>query len=663
MRSKWLTLSSGIKRIAYITSLFDVDLSYFPSSFFAPTSEAIVGWGRKPTANKSIQLASKRGCDYIALEDGFLRSLDLGVNGALPHSLVMDKSGIYYDSTKVSDLENLILNSVLTEAQVARSRLAIAQIKSNKLSKYNLSQESVFSFKKDAVLLVDQTYGDVSIEYGLADVDSFKKALRAALQDNPESDVLIKVHPDVIADKKRGYCYDLLPSIDESERDRCHIISENVNPWSLFDAVKSVYVVTSQMGFEALMAGLPVYCFGMPFYAGWGLTQDALTCERRGKSRTLEQVFYAAYIQYAHYINPYTHERCEIEDTIRLLSEQRRYALATQGIWRAVGFGFPKNRFISQFLGPLAEVSYSNTLDVSDGTCNLVWSSALPQTVPDGADINRMEDGFIRSSGLGVDLIRPLSLVIDRVGIYYDASRPSGLENMLNTESFYDELIERAQRLRHTIISEGVSKYNLAGKVQLTLPKNKRLILVPGQVETDASIALGSPDIQTNRELLARVRDQHPDAWLIYKPHPDVVAGARYGELSSNEYYDQLIERGDISELIDRVDEVHTMTSLTGFEALMRGRKVVTYGMPFYAGWGLTEDRLTCPRRKRILTLDMLVAATLILYPTYVDPKSGDVIDAETAVGLLLKSKKSASSTPWWVPFYRLYRAVFEGKQ
>jgi capsular polysaccharide export protein len=37
----------------------------------------------------------------------------------------------------------------------------------------------------------------------------------------------------------------------------------------------------------------------------------------------------------------------------------------------------------------------------------------------------RMEDGFIRSSGLGSDLLAPLSLVLDKTGIYYDASRPA----------------------------------------------------------------------------------------------------------------------------------------------------------------------------------------------------------------------------------------------
>lgn len=67
------------------------------------------------------------------------------------------------------------------------------------------------------------------------------------------------------------------------------------------------------------------------------------------------------------------------------------------------------------------------------------------------------------------------------------------------------------------------------------------------------------------------------------------------------------------------VDEVHTLTSLTGFEALLRGIEVHAYGGPFYAGWGLTNDRIDFPRRKAGLSLEELIAGTLILYPSYYD--------------------------------------------
>ena len=663
MKSSWLTLSSGIRKIPYIDDLFDVSLGYRPFAAVAPDADAIVGWGRKPTSIKARLLAKKRNCPYVALEDGFLRSLDLGVNGALAHSLIADFQGIYYDATQRSDLESLIAGSELSESQTLRAQTLMDAIKSYRLSKYNLSSEQAIETKLDvpSVLLVDQTYGDASVEFGMADQSSFEVALHTALSHNPTSEIWIKVHPDVIAGKKRGYLLELLPELPLEEKARCRVISEDINPWCLFDVVSAVYVVTSQMGFEALMAGLPVHCFGMPFYAGWGLTIDSQSCERRGKQRTLEQLFHAAYIKYPRYINPYTRQCCEIEDTVQLLSDQRRKALESQGNWKAVGFGIPKRWFIHQFLGPLADVKYCSEGAEPAEVRSISWASRSHSAVKsESAGGSVIEDGFIRSSGLGVDLIRPLSLVIDNTGIYYDCRSPSDLESLLNQHEFDSNILERATVLRKSLISSRISKYNVGSSLDIVVPKNKRVILVPGQVESDASIACGSPQIQTNKELLALVRKDNPNAWIIYKPHPDVVAGARLGSGSDSSDYDQRVVDTDIIDLIDQVDEIHTMTSLTGFEALMRGKPVTTYGLPFYAGWGLTRDKLECPRRNRVLTLDMLIAGALILYPVYVDPETHELVNVETAVSLLAQYKEKSASSPWWVPLYRLYRRLFE---
>jgi capsular polysaccharide export protein len=75
---------------------------------------------------------------------------------------------------------------------------------------------------------------------------------------------------------------------------------------------------------------------------------------------------------------------------------------------------------------------------------------------------------------------------------------------------------------------------------------------------------------------------------------------------------------------------VHTISSLAGFEALLRERTVTVHGRPFYAGWGLTIDRAQqSERRRRTLELDALVTATLMLYPRYLDPMTDDRIEAE----------------------------------
>ena len=150
-----------------------------------------------------------------------------------------------------------------------------------------------------------------------------------------------------------------------------------------------------------------------------------------------------------------------------------------------------------------------------------------------------------------------------------------------------------------------------------------RRILVLGQVEDDRSVLNGGPG-QTNLGLLTRARQLEPDAWLIYRPHPDVEAGHRKGHIADHQalqFADEIERGGSITALIDSVDGVHCITSLGGFEALLRGKEVTTHGVPFYAGWGLTTDLGPIPsRRTRRRSLDELVAATLILYPTYFDP-------------------------------------------
>ncbi len=48
--------------------------------------DAIAVWGHRPSAAKPVAIAKAAGKPVIRLEDGFVRSLDLGVNGEPPLS-------------------------------------------------------------------------------------------------------------------------------------------------------------------------------------------------------------------------------------------------------------------------------------------------------------------------------------------------------------------------------------------------------------------------------------------------------------------------------------------------------------------------------------------------------------------------------------------------
>lgn len=317
-------LSKGIQVIPNLESFFKGNVIFNPKENIE-SLDFVAGWGLKPSATKAIQFAKENALHYLRLEDGFLRSVGLGVDGSPPLSICVDDIGIYYDATKPSRLEN-ILNSDewITDELLEKARKAMTLIKENYLSKYNhaphINRYTISTNTDDNrlnVLIVDQTYGDMSISLGLANKEQFEIMYETAKVENPNANLYIKTHPDVISGKKQGNITDLELS------DNTLLISEDCNPLSLIEKVDKVYVVTSQFGFEALMLGKEVHCFGMPFYAGWGITNDRLEIDRRIKRRTVEEVFAAAYMLYPRYINPITGNPGTIFDVIEYLSTSK----------------------------------------------------------------------------------------------------------------------------------------------------------------------------------------------------------------------------------------------------------------------------------------------------------------------------------------------------
>ncbi len=247
--------------------------------------------------------------------------------------------------------------------------------------------------------------------------------------------------------------------------------------------------------------------------------------------------------------------------------------------------------------------------------------------------IYRIEDAFIRSVALGSGFAKPYSLSIDSRGIYFDPRKPSDLEYLLENYEFSDELRERAKKVREAVVASKFSKYNHLAHQEIKIDRDKydKVILVTGQVEDDMSIKFGAFGLN-NSDLLEMVKERNPDAYIIYKPHPDVLSGNRLGHISkeitdvcANEIQTDI----SIDSCIAVSDEIHTLTSGAGFDALLRGKAVFTYGMPFYAGWGLTTDYRKCERRTRRLSLDELVASTLILFPRYISPKTEKFCEVE----------------------------------
>lgn len=409
-----------------------------------------------------------------------------------------------------------------------------------------------------------------------------------------------------------------------------------------------VWTLASVAGWDALVHGRPVRVFGAPFYAGWGFTRDtplAPADRERLKARrplAFADLFALVAGAMTHYADPVTRRRVDLGAAIDRLADWAARQAARTGPVVCAGFTRWKRPIAQSFFGGagaeviFAPVARAPAIARRKGASIHVWGARtfrrlradLDATGEPKVRLCQVEDGFIRSVGLGSELNRPASLTIDDIGIYYDATAPSRLESLLQEREFDATTLERARQLRVAVRALGISKYNVRGEAPL-LPASahgRRRVLVVGQVPNDASLVHGRAMFGgDNLAFLAAVRRAEPDTFLIYKEHPDVVRRNRPGWLREDEvlpHADLFLRAGDTTQLLGEVDHLHTMTSLAGFEALIHEVPVTCWGVPFYAGWGLTDDRLACGRRSRRRTLDELVAAALIDYPVYLEPAS-----------------------------------------
>lgn len=248
----------------------------------------------------------------------------------------------------------------------------------------------------------------------------------------------------------------------------------------------------------------------------------------------------------------------------------------------------------------------------------------------------RIEDGFVRSLGLGAHHNLPLSLVMDRSGVlFFDPSAPSDLERLIDEAAYTAAELDEARTLIRKLTESKISKYNATSFSSSRdfydshgekAPGRKR-ILVIGQVEDDASILKGGCGFDNGR-LAWLAREQNPDAQIFFKVHPDVLAGKR-------EIKTPLKEIENIAHIIrdpmpldgalETIDDVYTISSLSGFEAVLRGHRVVVAGQPFYAGYGLTHDIHPIERRASALPPSMtredriahIFRAAYMAYPDY----------------------------------------------
>ncbi|MGR3485804.1 MAG: capsular polysaccharide biosynthesis protein [Paracoccaceae bacterium] len=620
-----------------------------------PRGGTVGVWGDSPTAWRGLAVARGRGAQVIRIEDAFLRSVRPGrAGGAGPLGLMLDRTGLHFDGRAPSDLETLLASDPLNDLSLlARADLAIARMRRGHLSKYTAFDPDLPHPAPGYALIVDQTAGDASVRANLSGHADGRSAFLAMIADirarDPGRRIVVKAHPETSAGARPGHL---------AAADGVEIADGPLSPWRLIDGAEEIHVLSSQLGFEAILAGRRPTVWGAPFYAGWGLTDDRTAHPRRPRRLTPAQLFAGAMILSPIWCDPATGARMEVEQALDWLEAGTTAWRQDRHGWTAAGMRLWKRPHMQAFFGDPGGVAFADA--PRPPRRHMTWGVA---PAPD--DTARVEDGFLRSRGLGADLVPPLSLTLDDLGLYYDPHRESRLERILNgADALPDDARARAEALIARLIEGGVSKYNLAEGDVPPLPRGPR-ILVPGQVEDDASIRLGAGEVRTNAALLAAARARHPDATILWKPHPDVEAGLRPGAVADpDRWADATLTGVDAATALGVADRVVTMTSGLGFEAILRGVPVTTLGAPFYAGWGLTRhEGPALPRRTAQLDAAALAWGTLIAYPRYRDPILGRPCPPETVIWrlatgrlptpgpanrLLAKAQGLMASRPFW---------------
>lgn len=639
-------------------------------------------WGYNEL-NGTSEYAKANNIPLFRMEDGFVRSVGLGSNHVLPMSLVLDKTGtLYFDSRSESGLEKILNEYDFKSDHKLKNdaERAINAIIDNKLSKYNNFNYKVIDkgVGSTSILVIGQVENDASILYGCKTPITNLELVKVAAEDNPDCEIIYRPHPDVVMGNRN----------DKGDIEKIRKIAKIESPENPLDNSLSicskVYVITSLVGFEALLRGKDVTVLGVPFYAGWGLTNDKVSINRK-RTISLVELFAGAYLLYPDYFDVKKQEKTNLFSVVDFLKKKKKQKIVLKDsdnkVVKIPAFAFHVgmkwrpaiSEMLPEYDIEFVELHEKNELirshvkkniekkaEESKDLVFLVWGYLGPKNIESyarkiGVEVHRFEDGFVRSVGIGSSNTLdggtnlPISITLDKKSIYYNCFKSSDIENLLNSYDFSsdNELMERASQGIDFIVDNKITKYN--STVSKTAQevyglKSKKRVLVLGQVETDASIKYGSKFQYTNNDLIKIASKENPDAEIIYKPHPAVLKGGKEeisNPINVTHYCRVITDDISFPEALETIDHVYVITSGSGFEALLRDIPVTCLGANFYSGWGITDDRFKITRRNRKLSKIEVFAAFYILYTRYYDHDKHMFISMEDAFQQILEKKRN----------------------
>lgn len=261
----------------------------------------------------------------------------------------------------------------------------------------------------------------------------------------------------------------------------------------------------------------------------------------------------------------------------------------------------------------------------------------------------RIEYGFISSFDIALKGSPQHSIIICPDNkMYFDAFNETAMERDLNDPLFIlsnDEL-KRAKRCIEDIVKHKITKYNHAPKtIKEISPQNgRKKILLIDQRYGDASIKMGlanESDFERMWEEAVSLKDHD----IIVKLHPDAISGGKESclsrvipeQLPDNVYL--IKEDANPYATLEHADKVFVCVSQMGFEALMAGKEVHSFGVAFYSGWGLTKDYKQPLRKRKKRTVEEIFHIYYIEYSRYYTPEIGSC-EVEDIINYFCHKKK-----------------------
>lgn len=334
-------------------------------------------------------------------------------------------------------------------------------------------------------------------------------------------------------------------------------------------------------------------------------------------------------------------EFCRLQPEVAEINQA--YSLDDAFRMKLYWFPFRKTTYTQCLLGKIRTTYWSW---MADGY--LVWGinkktiALMQEAVRKKKPLFYFEDAFVRSlynnpSRVDACLRMGMGFSVDRCAPYYCGDIETDLERLIWKQSLSDEERGVADALIRKIVENNLSKYNnqpLSEKVVSS--SDKRKILVIGQNYGDMSLIFGGVRDDVFETMIHDAINTGGEVY--FKTHPDMIALGQQREFQGKLHV--LDKMCNPISLLRQMDEVYAATSQMGFEALMLGKKVTVYGKPFYAGWGLTEDKQQFKRRNVKKSLEEVFTAAYLTHPKYVLPRTSSLVSLDTVLNELLRQRK-----------------------